>query len=112
MDAILDRLATYKEKILALKSKIKSALMYPISVIVVAFLVLTPDGQFVPRWSLFLAVIASKLHEFGESQRRLALAKRFQEESAYWTKRFTVLGMSAIADRLQAANTLTVPLAA
>ncbi len=62
--------------------------------------------------NLFLAVIASKLHEFGESQRRLALAKRFQEESAYWTKRFTVLGMSAIADRLQAANTLTVPLAA
>ena len=35
LDAILDRLATYKEKILAIKSKIKSALFYPISVIVV-----------------------------------------------------------------------------
>ena len=32
LDAILDRLATYKEKILAIKSKIKSALFYPISV--------------------------------------------------------------------------------
>ena len=39
LDAILERLATYKEKILALKSKIKSALFYPISVIVVAFVV-------------------------------------------------------------------------
>jgi radical SAM superfamily enzyme YgiQ (UPF0313 family) len=62
--------------------------------------------------NLFLAVIASKLHEFGESQRRLALAKRFQEESAYWTKRFTVLGMSEIADRVRTANALAIPLAA
>lgn len=37
LDAVLDRLATYKEKILAIKGKIKSALFYPISVIVVAF---------------------------------------------------------------------------
>jgi type II secretory pathway component PulF len=35
----LDRLATYKEKILAIKSKIKSALFYPASVIVVAIVV-------------------------------------------------------------------------
>ena len=41
LEALLDRLATYQEKTMALKSKIKSALMYPISVIVVAFLVLT-----------------------------------------------------------------------
>src|SRR3954463_2179685 len=39
IDAILDRLATYKEKILAIKGKIKSALFYPISVIVVALVV-------------------------------------------------------------------------
>src|SRR3546814_8639321 len=30
LDALLDRLATYKEKILAIKGKIKSALFYPI----------------------------------------------------------------------------------
>jgi type IV pilus assembly protein PilC len=37
LDGLLDRLATYKEKIQAIKSKIKSALFYPISIIVVAF---------------------------------------------------------------------------
>src|SRR5438874_3172372 len=39
LDGILERLATYKEKILALRSKIKSAMFYPISVIVVATVV-------------------------------------------------------------------------
>jgi len=39
LDALLDRLATYKEKTEALKSKIKSALFYPISIIVVAFII-------------------------------------------------------------------------
>ena len=39
LDSLLDRLATYKEKIQALKSKIKSALFYPIAVIVVAFVI-------------------------------------------------------------------------
>ena len=39
LDALLDRLATYKEKILAIKGKIKSALFYPIAVIVVALVV-------------------------------------------------------------------------
>jgi type IV pilus assembly protein PilC len=39
LDTLLDRLATYKEKILAIKSKIKSALFYPIAVIVVAIVI-------------------------------------------------------------------------
>jgi type IV pilus assembly protein PilC len=39
LDTLLDRLATYKEKILAIKSKIKSALFYPISIIVIAFVI-------------------------------------------------------------------------
>ena len=39
IDTVLDRLATYKEKILAIKGKIKSALTYPIAVIVVAFII-------------------------------------------------------------------------
>lgn len=41
LDSLLDRLATYKEKILAIKSKIKSALFYPIAVIIVAFIITT-----------------------------------------------------------------------
>ncbi len=39
LDTLLDRLATYKEKIIAIKSKIKSALFYPIAIIVVAFII-------------------------------------------------------------------------
>lgn len=62
--------------------------------------------------NLFLAVIASKLHELDESQRRLALAVQYQQESAYWTKRFTVLGMGEIADGVRAANASANPLAA
>ena len=50
LDAVLDRLATYKEKILAIKSKIKSALFYPISVLVVAVIVM---------WVIMVFVIPS-----------------------------------------------------
>ncbi len=39
LEGLLDRLATYKEKILAIKSKIKSALFYPIAIIAVAFII-------------------------------------------------------------------------
>jgi type IV pilus assembly protein PilC len=39
LDTLLDRLATYQEKILAIKGKIKSALFYPVSIIVVAMVV-------------------------------------------------------------------------
>ena len=50
LDAILDRLAVYQEKMLALKSKIKSALLYPISVVVVAIVVV---------WVIMIWVIPS-----------------------------------------------------
>ena len=40
LESLLDRLATYKEKILAIKSKIKSALFYPIAIITVAFIIM------------------------------------------------------------------------
>ena len=39
LEELLDRLATYMEKTEAIKSKVKSALMYPTAVIVVAFVV-------------------------------------------------------------------------
>jgi type IV pilus assembly protein PilC len=50
LDAILDRLASYKEKMIAIKSKIKSALFYPISVIVVSIVVV---------WIIMIFVIPS-----------------------------------------------------
>ncbi len=39
LEELLDRLASYMEKTEALKSKIRSALMYPVAVIIVAFVV-------------------------------------------------------------------------
>ena len=39
LESLLDRLAIYKEKTLAIKSKIKSALFYPVSIIVVAIVI-------------------------------------------------------------------------
>ena len=39
LDSLLDRLATYKEKILSIKRKIKTALMYPISILIVSFVI-------------------------------------------------------------------------
>jgi type IV pilus assembly protein PilC len=39
LDALLDRLAMYKEKMLAIRGKIKKALFYPVSILVVAFVV-------------------------------------------------------------------------
>lgn len=41
LETLMDRLATYMEKTEAIKGKIRSALMYPLSVIVVAFIVVT-----------------------------------------------------------------------
>ena len=40
LEALLDRLAVYQEKTMAIKNKIKSALIYPIAVLIVAFVVL------------------------------------------------------------------------
>ena len=39
LETLLERLATYKEKMIAIKSKIKSALFYPVSIIIVAFII-------------------------------------------------------------------------
>ena len=39
LDSLLDRLATYQEKTLAIKSKIKGALFYPVSILAIAFII-------------------------------------------------------------------------
>jgi type IV pilus assembly protein PilC len=39
LDSILDKIATYKEKTEAIKSKIKKAMTYPIAIMVVAFII-------------------------------------------------------------------------
>jgi type IV pilus assembly protein PilC len=47
LEALLERLALYEEKTVQLKNKIKSALIYPVAVLVVAFVVLTVIMLFV-----------------------------------------------------------------
>ncbi len=47
LDAILDRLAVYKEKTIALKGKIKSAMFYPAAVVVIATVVVAVIMWFV-----------------------------------------------------------------
>ena len=47
LEALLDRLAIYQEKTLAIKAKIKSALMYPTAVVIVAFIVMAIIMTFV-----------------------------------------------------------------
>jgi type IV pilus assembly protein PilC len=39
LETLLDRLANYKEKMIAIKAKIKAALFYPVAIIVVAFII-------------------------------------------------------------------------
>ncbi len=47
LEQLLDRLAVYQEKTMAIKNKIKSALIYPVAVMVVAFIVLAVIMLFV-----------------------------------------------------------------
>lgn len=62
LEALLDRLATYKEKIQAIKSKIKSALFYPISIVVVAFIIVTIIMLFViPSFKELFASFGAEL---------------------------------------------------
>lgn len=100
LDSLLDRLATYKEKILAIKSKIKSAMFYPVAVMVVAFIittvimifvipafkdvfksfgadlpaptlfVITVSDFFVAYWWAIFGVIGGALYAFMESWKR------------------------------------------
>jgi type IV pilus assembly protein PilC len=90
LDSLLDRLASYKEKILAIKSKIKSALFYPVSIVVVAFIITAVIMIFV------IPVFADLFKSFGAdlpapTQFVMALSKIFV---SYWYIIFSVIGGS------------------
>jgi type IV pilus assembly protein PilC len=119
LETLLDRLATYKEKILAIKSKIKSALFYPIAVIVVAFVIMavimifvipafkevfTSFGAdlpaptlfvmgvsdfFVKYWYLIFAVVIGGTWGFLELWKRSVPVQIFMDR---WTLRIPVFG--------------------
>lgn len=62
LEAVLERLAIYKEKILAVKAKIKSAMTYPIAVLVVAFVVTAVIMLFVvPEFKKVFASFGAEL---------------------------------------------------
>ncbi|QCZ92782.1 type II secretion system F family protein [Salinimonas iocasae] len=65
LENIYDRIATYKEKAEALKSKVKKAMFYPIAVLVVAFIVTTILLVFVvPQFEEIFSSFGAELPAF------------------------------------------------
>lgn len=88
LESLLDRLATYMEKTEAIKSKIKSALMYPTAVIVVAFVVVTLIMLFViPAFKEVFSSFGADLP--APTMFVIAMSEFF---TSYWWLIFGVLG--------------------
>ena len=88
LETLLDRLASYKEKILAIKSKIKSALFYPISIIVVAFVITAVIMIFViPAFKQVFASFGAELP--GPTLVVMAVSDFFV---SYWWAIFALMG--------------------
>jgi len=78
LETIYDRIATYKEKAEALKSKIKKAMFYPIAVLVVAFIVTTILLIFVvPQFEEIFSSFGAELPAF--TQFVLAISRFVQD---------------------------------
>lgn len=93
LDQLLDRLATYKEKTQAIIAKIKSALFYPISVLVVAFIVTAVIMIFVvPEFKKVFTSFGASLP--GPTLVVMAISDYFVE---YWYIIFGALGGSLYA---------------
>jgi type IV pilus assembly protein PilC len=88
LDDILQKVATYKEKIEAIKGKIKSALFYPAAVIVVAFIVTTILLIFViPQFESMFKGFGAELPAMTQFVVNLS---RFMRD--YWWLIFGILG--------------------
>jgi len=89
LETMLDRLATYKEKTEALKAKIKSAMNYPIAVLVVAGVV---SGillvKVVPQFEEIFAGFGAELPEFTQM---VVDMSRFMQE--WWFAGLAALGV-------------------
>lgn len=111
LEDLLTRLAIYKEKTIAIKGKIKSALFYPISILVVAFVVtavimiwvvpafkevFTSFGAdlpaptlivmgisdfFVANWYIIFGLLFGSLYLFFQSWRRSLKVQRFMDRT-------------------------------
>ena len=90
LETLLDRLATYKEKILAIKSKIKSALFYPVAIIAVAFIITAVIMIFViPAFKSVFASFGADLP--APTLVVMAISEYFVQ---YWWLIFSVIGGS------------------
>ena len=93
LDRVYDRIATYKEKTEALKSKIKKAMLYPISVIVVALSVTMLLLIFVvPQFESIFASFGAELPAFTQLVLRVSEAVQ-----AYW---YIIIGAIIISGYL------------
>lgn len=82
LETIYDRIATYKEKAEALKSKIKKAMFYPIAVVVVAFIVTTILLIFVvPQFEEIFSSFGAELPAF--TQFVLGISRFLQDYGIY-----------------------------
>ncbi|AWN74294.1 type II secretion system F family protein [Legionella anisa] len=87
LDIMLDKIATYKEKIETIKKKIKKALTYPMAVLVVAFIVTTGLLMFVvPQFEALFKGFGAELPAM--TQAVVSMSKFFQ---SYWYLIFGVL---------------------
>lgn len=78
LDSILDKIATYKEKIEGIKGKIKSALFYPAAVVVVAFIVTAVLLYFViPQFESMFKSFGGELPAL--TQMVINMSKTFQQ---------------------------------
>ena len=77
LDTMLDRLATYKEKIEALKSKVKKALSYPIAVLTVSFIV---------TGILLIKVVPQFAQTFSSFDAELPAFTRFVMQLSEWAQ--------------------------
>jgi type IV pilus assembly protein PilC len=91
LDSLLDRLATYKEKILAIKGKIKSALFYPSAIIVAAVIVISVIMIFViPAFKDLFSGFGADLP--GPTQLVITISEIF---TSYWWAIFGGMGGGA-----------------
>ena len=93
LDVMLDKVATYKEKIETIKKKIKKALTYPMAIMVVAFLVTAGLLIFVvPQFDSLFKGFGAKLPAM--TQTVVDMSKFFQ---SYWYLIFGAVGGAIFA---------------
>jgi type IV pilus assembly protein PilC len=88
LETLLDKIATYKEKIEAIKGKIKKALMYPSAIVIVAFIITSILMIFViPQFQAMFQGFGADLPAL--TQMVITVSKIFQ---SYWWLIFGSLG--------------------